>query len=65
MAKKTRKYGKDFKNLSISLDPEDHKRFRIKAVEFEVSVTEVCRLALNDDRMWRRAQREKKKRARR
>ena len=49
------KYGTDYKTMSIVCSPEEHKVFKMKSAEYGVTLTEVCRLALNDDATWKRA----------
>ena len=61
MPGKDQEYGKDFKTLSIVVSPEEHRAYRIKSAETGVTVSEVCRLALADETIWRKAQREKAK----
>ena len=60
MAKTDRQYGKDYKNISIAVTPEEHKAYRLLAVEHEVSMSDIARMALADEKMWKRAARAKK-----
>ena len=60
MPGKNQTYGKDFKTLSIVVTPEEHRGIKIKAATYGVTVADVCRLALADDSLWRKAQRQKR-----
>ena len=59
MPGKNQTYGKDYKTIGLVLTPEEHRQYKIKAAETGVGISDVCRLALADDAMWKKAQREK------
>ena len=55
MPGKNQEYGRDYRTLSIAVKPEEHRRYKILAATHGVTIAEVCRLALGDDAMWKRA----------
>ena len=56
-----RTYGEHFKNVSIAVSPAEHKHYRLMAAEHEVALSDVVRLALSDESLWKKAAREKVK----
>lgn len=55
MPGKNQKYGSDYVNLSVLLAPAEHKAYRMKALEQGVTLADVVRLALQDERNWKAA----------
>ena len=55
-------YGKDYKTLTVSFSPEEHKKLRLKSVELGIALGEVIRFALSDDAVWKKAVEHKRKR---
>lgn len=45
----------NWKRLGIGLTPEEHKAFKMRSVEYEVSIVDAVRFALADPETWRRA----------
>ena len=60
MPGKLQAYGKDYKTISIVVTPEEHRRCKVRAAELEISINEVVRHALADDRIWQRAAKAKR-----
>jgi hypothetical protein len=60
MPGKNQTYGQDYKTISIVLPPRDHRAYKIKSAELDIPINEVVRLALADDRIWKRAARSRK-----
>lgn len=58
-ASKSQRYGQDYKSFTVILSPEEHKVCKMRAAEYGVTVTDVCRMALADEALWQRAQDEK------
>jgi len=57
MPGKNQRYGIDYRTAGLVLSPEEHRAYRMKSVEMDVTISEVCRLALADDAVWRKAAR--------
>lgn len=55
MPGKLQKYGEDYKNLCVLLTPEEHRAYRIRALEMGITVADVVRVALEDERNWKAA----------
>jgi len=53
MAGKAQEYGKDYKTFCVLCTPAEHRRWRQLALDAGVSVGEVARRALNDEKHWR------------
>ncbi len=43
------------KRLGVSMEPEEHKRAKILAAQYEISIADVIRFALADEQVWRAA----------
>ncbi|MCX7046347.1 MAG: hypothetical protein NTX50_12785 [Candidatus Sumerlaeota bacterium] len=54
-----RTYGDDYRNVSIAVTPDEHKRYKMLAAQYEVSMSDVARLSLNDERKWKEAAKSK------
>lgn len=54
-AKRGAEYGRDFKTITFQVSPDEHQAFRIRAATYGLTVSDVCRLALADEAMWKRA----------
>lgn len=54
-------YGKDYKTLTVSFSPKEHKQLRLKSVELGIALGEVIRFALSDETVWKKAVEHKRK----
>lgn len=55
MPGKGQRYGMDYKNISILVSPDDHRKYRMKALELGITLADVVRVALEDERVWKAA----------
>ena len=59
MPGKNQEYGKDYKAISFLVSPEEHHALKVKAAQYGVTFADVCRLALANEGLWRKAHKEK------
>ena len=55
MPGKLQTYGKDYKTISVMVSPEEHRKYKIKAAQYGITIGEVVRMALADDAIWKKA----------
>ena len=53
----TQKYGKDYKSIAVVLTPAEHVAYKVKAAEYGIPMSDVCRLALEKENLWKEAKR--------
>lgn len=60
MAGKNQEYGVDFRTLTIAMPPDEHKAAKMRSAEHGIPASTVCRMALADDALWKRAAKQSK-----